>query len=453
MSKTPGKKLSGANRRTLYLKPQNTNPMKALSTVLFLLFLSYTITADPIGLEGTAVNFSIRAELNEKPLIHGLAIEGTQLVLFRAVGTSLDQFDVHTEINDPYLTLYDADGKALARSVPVALLTLTERELLDKATTASGAFPLADDSKEAIIIYPVSGPATLHAKSISGNKGELLIESYVIPTDAIEASSEIVGNERDQFNTIQIMGTDFSEKKGAGVEILDYDLTDDCLSLIVKYSGGCPLDEFDLLYDPSFLESNPPQANIYLRNNSHQNVCGGVVHQFTEKIIFNIKPLVDSFNESYPNSPIDFSIRLYTHIGDTDTLYSILTYKDLLEIEWLENGFPDGVEDPFEINEVSFDPQVLSITTSYSGGCADHDFRLLAEAPSISQSTTSTLKLFLIHDGKDDECDAYPSEILQFDYANFLKDPVIQEGNNYNVEIYTRINGVNKLYDSYSPTP
>jgi hypothetical protein len=66
--------------------------------------------------------------------------------------------------------------------------------------------------------------------------------------------------------------------------------------------------------------------------------------------------------------------------------------------------------DPYEIAADTQVPRLsateLLLTVRYSGGCADHDFDVHAHTEG------STTTLWLQHDGKDDPCDAYPSESL-----------------------------------------
>ena len=56
----------------------------------------------------------------------------------------------------------------------------------------------------------------------------------------------------------------------------------------------------------------------------------------------------------------------------------------------------------------------LFLTLSYSGGCARHDFTLVADSR-FQGSDPVRLVLFLAHDANGDSCEAYPTESYRFD--------------------------------------
>ena len=56
----------------------------------------------------------------------------------------------------------------------------------------------------------------------------------------------------------------------------------------------------------------------------------------------------------------------------------------------------------------------LTLTVSFSGGCAPHDFTLITAA-AFMDSDPVILDVFLTHDDHDDSCEAYPTERHAFD--------------------------------------
>lgn len=56
----------------------------------------------------------------------------------------------------------------------------------------------------------------------------------------------------------------------------------------------------------------------------------------------------------------------------------------------------------------------LAITVSYSGGCEDHEFTLVASAE-FAESYPVQLQVSLAHNGNGDLCRAYPTETYGFD--------------------------------------
>lgn len=71
----------------------------------------------------------------------------------------------------------------------------------------------------------------------------------------------------------------------------------DTMTLNISYSGGCKDHEFNLFMSPAaFLESNPVQANLYLRHNSHGDACEAYL---TEEATFNLRPIAELYQHFY----------------------------------------------------------------------------------------------------------------------------------------------------------
>lgn len=77
--------------------------------------------------------------------------------------------------------------------------------------------------------------------------------------------------------------------------------------------------------------------------------------------------------------------------------------------------------DPFELNEVEIDGDILMLSVSYSGGCESHDFWLFMSPPVFLESYPVQANLYLRHDGHNDACEAYITEEISFD-VNRIRD-------------------------------
>lgn len=69
--------------------------------------------------------------------------------------------------------------------------------------------------------------------------------------------------------------------------------------------------------------------------------------------------------------------------------------------------------DAYSLNSVTVDDDMLNVSVSYSGGCAEHEFRLcwsgtFSDAAVVPVETTLELR----HNGNGDMCEAYPTEEL-----------------------------------------
>lgn len=74
-------------------------------------------------------------------------------------------------------------------------------------------------------------------------------------------------------------------------------------------------------------------------------------------------------------------------------------------------------KDAFRLNSVAVKDDLFTVVVSYSGGCSNHEFTLVA--PRTFQVSVGTVQLAvtLIHDANGDSCAAYLTEQLRFDLS------------------------------------
>ncbi|MCP4717708.1 MAG: hypothetical protein GY868_21500 [Deltaproteobacteria bacterium] len=70
--------------------------------------------------------------------------------------------------------------------------------------------------------------------------------------------------------------------------------------------------------------------------------------------------------------------------------------------------------DPFTIESPTVEGDELKLTVSYSGGCQEHAFSLVAYSYFV-ESKPKQAAVLLTHDAHDDMCEAYLTEELSFD--------------------------------------
>ncbi|MCH6560065.1 hypothetical protein IH799_06890 [candidate division KSB1 bacterium] len=69
------------------------------------------------------------------------------------------------------------------------------------------------------------------------------------------------------------------------------------ISLNLSYSGGCEEHEFELFMSPgAFMESNPVQANLFLRHNGKDDACDAYI---TIEVSFDLSPLAELYQQFY----------------------------------------------------------------------------------------------------------------------------------------------------------
>ena len=71
--------------------------------------------------------------------------------------------------------------------------------------------------------------------------------------------------------------------------------------------------------------------------------------------------------------------------------------------------------DAFQLTSAAVKDNFLAVEVSYSDGCRNHEFLLLAPHTFQVLSDSVLLEIALIHDANDDPCEAFLSEQLRFD--------------------------------------
>jgi glucose/arabinose dehydrogenase/mono/diheme cytochrome c family protein len=132
------------------------------------------------------INLAARAlaGVDSETLTSGIVVSGgSKKVLIRAIGPSLAQFGVPNPLSEPTLTLRGLGSEAVIGNNVRWGGTPSMRA----AFASTGAFPLADDSRDAALLVTLSpGAYTVQATSSDRTTGVALIETY----DADTGSSE-----------------------------------------------------------------------------------------------------------------------------------------------------------------------------------------------------------------------------------------------------------------------
>ena len=70
--------------------------------------------------------------------------------------------------------------------------------------------------------------------------------------------------------------------------------------------------------------------------------------------------------------------------------------------------------DAYALNSATITDDTLNISVSYSGGCEEHQFTLVA-SDIFLESFPVQLSASIVHNANDDACEAYPTENYRFD--------------------------------------
>ena len=138
-----------------------------------------------------AINISTRGHVGagDNILIAGLVVQGqsSRTLLVRGVGPTLAQFGVPGTLSDPIVKVIAPDGSVLATNDNWSDITLTNgrpvtAEEVQTAAGASGAFPLAANSRDAaLLVTLVPGNYTIQVSGANNATGVALVEAYDVP--------------------------------------------------------------------------------------------------------------------------------------------------------------------------------------------------------------------------------------------------------------------------------
>ena len=77
----------------------------------------------------------------------------------------------------------------------------------------------------------------------------------------------------------------------------------------------------------------------------------------------------------------------------------------------------DAYEIEKDANAPFIEDDTLTLTVSYSGGCASHDFTLVADDGFQEEADSVQLKVSVAHNANGDNCEAYLTEAYDFNLA------------------------------------
>ncbi len=87
-------------------------------------------------------------------------------------------------------------------------------------------------------------------------------------------------------------------------------------------------------------------------------------------------------------------------------------------INFMDVALDQWGSDEYEIETGADAPAIeddrLTLTVSYSGGCASHDFTLVADDEFREEPDSVYLEVFVAHNANGDSCEAYLTEAYDF---------------------------------------
>jgi len=172
-----------------------------------------------------------------------------------------------------------------------------------------------------------SRPAYYHDYKIS----VLAVDPYPIETNDIPDEIRVATIRVEKINPgdsssrdigfIRFSSNPPEDLRKDAFNLVNASIQDDILTLAVRYGGGCSEHDFYLYMDPPvFMESNPVQANLYLRHDGNGDACDALL---SENLKFDIRLMAEIYRHQYSRLD-DIILNIYDYSQDS---YIPITYS------------------------------------------------------------------------------------------------------------------------------
>ena len=119
-----------------------------------------------------------------------------------------------------------------------------------------------------------------------------------------------------------------------------------------------------------------------------------------------------------PLTTTTYTLTAYNATASVSASVQIIV-KDSNLIILNDELYQNASKDPFTINNVILENDILKINITYTGGCEEHDFMLIGTT-SFMESNPVQINILLSHNANNDPCDALINEELNY-YLTPLK--------------------------------
>lgn len=114
-----------------------------------------------------------------------------------------------------------------------------------------------------------------------------------------------------------------------------------------------------------------------------------------------------------------------------------LVYRETIIID--EKLFQEAPRDPYTLKNVEIEGDFLKMELEYSGGCKEHEFKLIG-TKNFMESEPVQIDVLLSHNANNDSCESLITEALRFDLEP-LKEAWIEMYNSESGTMIIRILG------------
>ncbi len=155
-------------------------------------------------------------------------------------------------------------------------------------------------------------------------------QDYTVISEIADADGQLV----PECPPVQIVDMSPSTIHIAPFFLHEVEISGDEIALDIGYSGGCQSHYHFLFMSPAtFMESNPVQANLYLRHVDNDDTCEAYVRETT---CFDIRPIAEYYEQLYGElGPIILNVHEY--LGSDSMRVVSVTYTPA-EVEGVKLG-------------------------------------------------------------------------------------------------------------------
>lgn len=115
-----------------------------------------------------------------------------------------------------------------------------------------------------------------------------LTASTISACSIIDNQSSGSSNTQHTSSKVLIIDQDLSKYPTDAFTIRDASVIGDSLTMLVAFTGGCKQHEFKVVSNGAMMKSMPPQMNVQLSHESHDDMCEALL---TQDVTVSLEPL------------------------------------------------------------------------------------------------------------------------------------------------------------------
>lgn len=124
-------------------------------------------------------------------------------------------------------------------------------------------------------------------------------------------------------NTSQIkIGKSFEIKTKDKYALSSAKIEKDALRLNISYSGGCKEHVFEIIWNGFFLESNPPQVDLFLVHNANGDRCEAYITK--KDLQFDLSPIKRGALDQYQTEELIINIYDFENTKHRQLIYKLI---------------------------------------------------------------------------------------------------------------------------------